>query len=546
MAVNPSTLKALLSRGLDKDTAEKLAEGRNLKEIQALGKKDLMELGFAGNEAESITTVLARPRRSASGTSRRAKVEEPKVLEPYERIEETWTKEEAELRDFILKAVDKINKGLEPTDRRPIPHKLVRDIIRMVLERGTSKKDLEQVIDRAHAALRKVTVDPTEASGIVGAQSIGEPGTQMTMRTFHYAGVAEINVTLGLPRLIEIVDARRAPSTPMMNIYLKPEYRTEASKAQLVAHEIETTHLEDVAQVDADMVELKLLIRPNAKKMKEKNLSVDELLVFLKKLRKAKAERVEGSDDIQVILDEPGFKRLQLVQGQAAKLKVKGLDGIKRVVIRKENKPEYDGYVIYSEGSNLSEVLKVEGVDPRQTTTNDIQAIFEVLGVEAARNKIIQEANNTLSEQGLLVDLRHLMLVADVMTADGSVKAIGRQGISGQKSSILARAAFEITVDHLLRAGMRGEMDPLNGVAENIIVGQPVNLGTGAVRLAVDPSKLVQAEVRTVPPPEPLPPPRVLSEDGAGEVAPEGDGAQAAAESGESEESTQAAEAASE
>lgn len=98
---------------------------------------------------------------------------------------------------------------------------------------------------------------------------------------------------------------------------------------------------------------------------------------------------------------------------------------------------------------------------------------------------IITEAYNTLMEQGLNVDLRHIMLVADIMTADGTVRAIGRHGVSGEKTSVLSRAAFEITVNHLLRAGVRGEVDTLKGVAENIIVGQPVNLGTGSVKLVM-------------------------------------------------------------
>jgi len=102
---------------------------------------------------------------------------------------------------------------------------------------------------------------------------------------------------------------------------------------------------------------------------------------------------------------------------------------------------------------------------------------------------IIHEANATLSEQGLNVDMRHIMLVADVMTADGTVRAIGRHGVSGEKSSVLSRAAFEITVNHLLLASQRGESDQLNGVAENIIVGQPVNLGTGAIELVMNTKK---------------------------------------------------------
>jgi DNA-directed RNA polymerase subunit A" len=131
----------------------------------------------------------------------------------------------------------------------------------------------------------------------------------------------------------------------------------------------------------------------------------------------------------------------------------------------------------------------MKGVDKTRTTTNAVQEIYEVLGVEAARNAIMEEAFRTLDEQGLNVDIRHIMLVADLMTNDGDVKAIGRHGISGRKSSVLARAAFEITAVHLLHAALTGEEDHLDGVAENIIVGQPVTLGTGAVNLEYKPVK---------------------------------------------------------
>ena len=148
-----------------------------------------------------------------------------------------------------------------------------------------------------------------------------------------------------------------------------------------------------------------------------------------------------------------------------------------------------DEYVIYTEGSNLQKVLEKDRVDKKRTSTNSIQEIYEVLGVEAARNSIIDEASKTLDEQGLTVDIRHIMLVADLMTNDGDVKAIGRHGISGRKSSVLARAAFEITAAHLLHAALTGEVDHLDGVAENIIVGQPVTLGTGAVNLVYAPNR---------------------------------------------------------
>ncbi len=300
----------------------------------------------------------------------------------------------------------------------------------------------------------------------------------MTMRTFHYAGVAEINVTLGLPRLIEIVDARSIPSTPMMNIYLAEDYRNDPDLAKLVANQIEITRLNDVAEIEADLTNLSIMIKPNDKTLKKKSISDDDLVESIKKIRKTDVKK--GKKGIKITLDDPSYKTLLDINEKLKVLKVKGIDGIKRIIVRKE--PE-EGYVIYSEGSNLKKVLEIEGVDPYRTTCNDIQAVGRVLGIEAARNMIIQEAHNTLSEQGLNVDERHIMLVADIMTADGQIRAIGRHGVSGEKSSVLSRAAFEITVNHLLQASRIGESDKLDGVAENIIVGQPVNLGTGAVEL---------------------------------------------------------------
>ena len=165
---------------------------------------------------------------------------------------------------------------------------------------------------------------------------------------------------------------------------------------------------------------------------------------------------------------------------------LKGIKGLKRVVIRKEESGEY---VLYTEGSVLSEVLAIDGVDATRTSTNNVNEIFEVMGIEAARSALIHEATETLKEQGLTVDIRHIMLVADIMTVDGDVKPIGRHGISGEKASVLARAAFEVTVSHLLDSGMSGDVDELRGVTENVIVGQPIRLGTGNVKLIAKKSK---------------------------------------------------------
>ena len=182
--------------------------------------------------------------------------------------------------------------------------------------------------------------------------------------------------------------------------------------------------------------------------------------------------------------DEPSYKKLQRLSEDTKQSPIKGVEGIHRAVIRKVG----GQYVVYTEGSNLEKVLEIAHVDKKRISTNSILEIFEVLGVEAARNAIINEASRTLEEQGLTVDIRHIMLVSDLITNAGDVKAIGRHGISGRKSSVLARAAFEITSTHLLRAGITGEVDTLEGVVENIIVGQPVTVGTGAVNLVWSPA----------------------------------------------------------
>ena len=407
-------------------------------------------------------------------TKKQTKKEEKTTFVAPPKPDEKEPSENKKLR----KEIEKILKD------RVLPPSITDEIITNVTKDKTLESKLKEIVNRAYKYFENTIIDHAEACGIVGAQSIGEPGTQMTMRTFHYAGVAEINVTLGLPRLIEIVDARSIPSTPMMNIYLRDEYRLNSNLAKQVANKIEITKLNSIADIETDLTNLVINIIPNVKTMNDKNITIEEIAETINKIRKIDT-KIE-KNNIKVTLDDPSYKQLLDVVEKLKDFKVKGIDGIKRIIIRKEPN---EGYVVYSEGSNLEKVLEIEGVDPYRTTTNDIQAVGRVLGIEAARNMIIQEAHNTLSEQGLNVDKRHIMLVADVMTADGTIRAIGRHGVSKEKESVLSRAAFEITVSHLLQAARRGETDQLGGVAENIIVGQPVNLGTGAVELIMKTKK---------------------------------------------------------
>jgi DNA-directed RNA polymerase subunit A" len=349
---------------------------------------------------------------------------------------------------------------------------------------------------------RHAEVDAHESVGIIAAQSIGEPGTQMTLRTFHYAGVAEMNVTLGLPRLIELVDARRVPSTPMMTVFVDKKLRSDRDAVEQIALQIEVTMVPDVASIGTVVEELKVIVSPNPPLMQSRGVKRADLQrCLVENIDMKQFHLLDGSGSgesraFEVHLNEATpskktgevpeempFKKLLQASEEAKGIRIKGITGIKRALIKREK----DEYVIYTEGSNLEGVLDINGVDPTRTTTNSVFEIYKVFGIEAARVSLIHEASRTLGEQGLTVDIRHLMLVADVMTNEGDIRAIGRHGISGKKTSVLARAAFEITAAHLLKAAITGEVDELKGVAENIIVGQPITLGTGAVNLIYRP-----------------------------------------------------------
>lgn len=393
---------------------------------------------------------------------------------------------EETIREFLKKEEkkspleEKIEKELKEM-RKTLPKTVIQKLAKKLEKRRPGIADLRKIVELAIEKYERRIIEPNEACGIVSAQSIGEPGTQMTMRTFHYAGVAEMNVTLGLPRLIEIVDARREPSTPVMEIYLKENVRNDLEKVKKITADIELTRIMDVADIRAEIESQKIIVSPDEKKLDEKKIERSVVEKTLKKFGKVEEE----GNSLILKLQEISWKKVQDMIENVKNSKVKGIDRIKRAIIRKEK----EGYVVYTEGSNLNEVLKLEEVDTTRTTTNNIHEIYEQFGIEAARNSIIKEADRTLKEQGLDVDIRHIMLVADVMTNDGTIQSVGRHGISGKKSSVLARAAFEITSQHLLQAGITGETDKLSGVVENIIIGQPVYLGTGAVSLIYKPKK---------------------------------------------------------
>jgi DNA-directed RNA polymerase subunit A" len=338
-------------------------------------------------------------------------------------------------------------------------------------------------------------VQPGEPVGVVAAQSIGEPGTQMTLRTFHYAGLMEFDVTLGLPRLIEIVDAKREPSTPIMEVYLDEEHKYSEAKAREVARRIEYTTLEKVMlSLQYTLGDREFVLKLDPEMLEDKGVTVD---MVIDKLRDSGIGEVEGGEDpytLVIAVDRKvlpeerifDYKAYKEVEAKLRKLYLKGVKGVNRASIRIVDEKVVDGkvvreYAIVTEGSNLAEVLFMEGVDYRKTTTNNIFEIAEVLGIEAARNAIIREIMRVLEDSGLDVDIRHAMLVADVMTWNGTIRQIGRLGVTGEKPSVLARAAFEVTVKQLYDAAVSGEEESLKGVTESVVAGVPPRVGTGLI-----------------------------------------------------------------
>ncbi|MCS7106904.1 MAG: DNA-directed RNA polymerase subunit A'' [Acidilobaceae archaeon] len=356
----------------------------------------------------------------------------------------------------------------------------------------------QRVVEETVRRYIESMVEPGEPVGTVAAQSIGEPGTQMTLRTFHYAGLMEFDVTLGLPRLIEIVDAKREPSTPIMEIYLDEEHRYSEEKAKEVARKIEYTTLEKVmSSIEYMIGEREVRVTLDPEMLEDKGVSPEDVLNAIngtglgRAVLEGNVIRLELSE--KAVPDESLYdlKALKEIEAKLRKLYIKGKKGINRTSIRVADEKVVDGkvvreYMIITEGSNLAEVLEVEGVDHTRTTTNNIFEIMEVLGIEAARNAIIEEIMNVLEDSGLDVDIRHVMLVADVITWSGTIRQIGRLGVAGEKPSALARAAFEVTVHQLYDAAAAGEEESLRGVTESIIAGLPPRVGTGQVVASVE------------------------------------------------------------
>ena len=365
-----------------------------------------------------------------------------------------------------------------------LPSKIIEEI-RSSLPKGISDAKLKKVVESVYEEYKNALVHPGEAVGVIAAESIGEPGTQMTLNTFHFAGVAEMNVTLGLPRIIEILDGRKELENPMMEIYLKKPYASGKKIEDLrhLALQIRETKLVDIStEFTINIGDFTIEIKLDREKMKEIDLTNSKAMDAISK--QLKGYNIKDNKDLIILKSrskEDTFNDAYKTKEKLKHITVKGIKGISQVLpVKREEE-----FVIITAGSNMAEVLQLEEVDSYRTTTNNIFEIEQVLGIEAARQAVINEIFKVIESQALNVDVRHIMLVSDTMCVSGTLKGITRYGIVSDKSSVLARASFETPIKHIINAALVGEVDNLDSVVENVMINQPVPIGTGLPSLAV-------------------------------------------------------------
>lgn len=359
-----------------------------------------------------------------------------------------------------------------------LPEALLKEI-----EQKAPASKIKKVVRKAYEEYLKARIDPGEAVGLISAESLGEPSTQMTLNTFHFAGVAEMNVTMGLPRIIEILDGRKSISTPMMEIFLKSPYN-KGKDIKRIAMLVKETVLGDITlEYTINIVDMKIELKLNKELMKEIELTTSQVVKAVEKgISKDASVKGEG-EMLEFKLkqrgSEKGLNDLYKLKEKLRSVYIKGIKGITQVLPVKRK----DEFIIITAGTNLRKVIELDFVDETRIASNDIHEIAKVLGIEAARQAVIDEVAKVFESQGIEVDIRHIMLVADTMCALGEIKGVTRYGVVSEKASVLARASFETPEKHIINAALVGEVDRLNSVVENVMLNQPVPVGTGMPKL---------------------------------------------------------------
>ncbi|EGD82872.1 hypothetical protein PTSG_12033 [Salpingoeca rosetta] len=361
---------------------------------------------------------------------------------------------------------------------------------------GLTATQLEAFVDAALHKFLGCVMEPGTAVGAIAAQSIGEPGTQMTLRTFHFAGVAAMNVTLGVPRIKEIINAAKKISTPVIEAPL--EEADNAAYARRVKGRIETITLEEVAEyvrIFCSDNESYVAVKLDLQRIANLFLEIDVQGVVFRIVSDRKLKVKPNDVDIKSaslfhVYPRPDTRKpsnpvhlLQALQQKLGTVVVQGLENVNRAIVNDEG----GVHKLFIDGTNMRGVMSTLGVLGEKVKCNHVMEVEKTLGIEAARQVIMDQVQYVMSNYGISIDPRHTMLMGDLMTFKGEVLGITRFGIAKMKDSVFMLASFEKTIDHLFDAAMRGTTDPIEGVSECIIVGKPMKVGTGAFSLLQSP-----------------------------------------------------------
>ncbi|CAN1226390.1 DNA-directed RNA polymerase II subunit RPB1 [Linum perenne] len=424
---------------------------------------------------------------------------------------------------------------------------------RVLQEYRLSREAFDWVIGEIESRFLQSLVAPGEMIGCVAAQSIGEPATQMTLNTFHYAGVSAKNVTLGVPRLREIINVAKNIKTPSLSVFLHSDCSQTKERAKNVQCALEYTTLRSVTQAtevwydpdptstiieeDADFVR-SYYEMPDEEVAPEKispwllRIELNREMMVDKKLNMADiAAKInqEFDDDLTCIFNDDNAEklilRIRIMNDEAPKgeldssaeddvflkriesnmlteMALRGIPDINKVFIKHGKVSKFDKnegfrtveeWMLDTEGVNLLAVMCHESVDAQRTSSNHLIEVIEVIGIEAVRRSLLDELRVVISFDGSYVNYRHLAILCDTMTYRGHLMAITRHGINRNDTGPMMRCSFEETVDILLDAAVYAEGDPLRGVTENIMVGQLAPIGTGGCSLYLNAEMLKKA-----------------------------------------------------
>jgi len=436
-----------------------------------------------------------------------------------------------------------------------------------LIKKRIQREMYHEIIREVEESYIKSKIDPGEMVGTIAAQSIGEPATQMTLNTFHYAGIsAKSNVTRGIPRLREVLHLTKNLKNPFVTIYLKDEYSTDKNTCQSIMNRLETILMKDIVVstqiyfdpdnskyetiIDEDQGILNIykefldlgetdeedikaspwIIRFvfNKEVMMNKGIIMEDVYMAISKYDSDKLRFIYSDDNASEIIgrlqilteikgDESDINGLSsqndvlsiirdIEEDILHNIEIKGLKGISNIVMEDVSAKQFikdpttgdyvckkdldvESWILLTDGTNLVDVLNSQFVDNRNTFSNDIHEIYEILGIEAARQTIIKELDEIMQDS--YTNKRHTELLADVMTFRGVLAPINRQGINSGDIGPLAKCSFEDTTDQLLKAALFSEVDTLNGVSSNIMVGQTVPCGTGYFDILLDEDKLI-------------------------------------------------------